>query len=66
MIGTGLLHNLAGYKDALSGPLIIAITAGEDGVSEVIEIRMPVDPELTDRILVVSESGKPLKRLAPM
>ena len=66
MIETGLLQNLAGYKDAVLGAHVISITAGEDGVSEVIEICMPVGQEQADRILVVSGSGKPLKLLTPM
>lgn len=48
MIETGLLQNLVGYKDAVPGAHVISITAGEDSISEVIEISMQVDPEQAD------------------
>ncbi len=63
---TGILQNLVGYKDDVLGALVIKITAGEDSVSEVIEISIPVNPELVDRVSVVSESGTALKFLEPM
>jgi len=66
LLETGVLQNVTGYKGDVLGAEIISVTTAADSTSEVIEISVPIDPELADRVSVVSPSGRPLKLTDPM
>lgn len=63
---TGILRNVTGYKGDVLGAEIISVTAAADNSSEIIEISVPVDPELADRVVVISPTGRPLKLDSPL
>lgn len=63
---TGILKNVAGYQGDVLGAEIVSVTITDDGLSELIEISIPLDPELADQVSVVSSSGQRVKLKAPM
>jgi len=63
---TGVLQNIFGYQGDVLGAEVTSVTATADNTSEVIEISVPVDPELVDRVKVVTPSGKPVKLDSPL
>ncbi len=63
---TGVLQNVTDFKGDVLGARIISISTDEDNLSEIIELIVPIDPELADRVFVVSPSGKPLEIEEPI
>lgn len=58
---TGVLRNVTGYKGDVLGAEVISVSADADNLSEIIELTVPIDPDLADEVTVVTPSGKPLK-----
>lgn len=63
---TGILLNVIGYQGDVLGAEVISVTTAADNSSEIIEISVPVDPELSDRVKVVTPSGQPVKLDSPL
>jgi len=66
VLETGLLKNVTGHQGDVLGAEVISVTTTDDGLSEAIEISIPIDPELVDRVSVESSSGQRLKLKKPM
>ena len=66
VLETGLLRSDTGYQGDVLGAEIISVTTTDDGLAELIEISIPIDPELADRISVISPSGQRIKLKNPM
>ena len=66
VLETGLLQNVTGYRGDVLGAEIISIRLDEKSLEELIEISIPLDPELADRVSVVSTSGKRIKVNRPL
>jgi len=60
------LKNVTGYEGDVLGAEVVSVSPGSTNASEVIEIRVPVDPELADRITVITPAGKKVKLDKPM
>jgi len=54
---TGVLQNVIGYRGDVLGAEVISVFASEDDLWEIIELSIPIDPNLADRVSVVSPSG---------
>jgi hypothetical protein len=66
VLETGLLKNVTGYQGDVLGAEVILVTTTDDGLSELIEISIPIDPDLADRVSVESFSGQRIKLKKPM
>ena len=66
VLETGLLKNVTGYQGDVLGAEVVSVTTTDDGLSEVIEISIPIDPELADRVSVESPSGQRIKLKKPI
>jgi len=66
VLETGLLKNVAGHQGDVLGAEVTSVTITDDGRSELIEVSIPVDPELADRVSVESLSGQPIKLKKPL
>ena len=66
VLETGLLINVTGYQGDVLGAEVISVTTSGDGLSELIGISIPIDPELADRVSVVSSSGQSIKLKKPL
>jgi len=62
---TGVLQNIVGFEGNLLGAEIISVVADENSNLEKIEISVPVDPELVDKVIVKSASGVKVKLEEP-
>ncbi len=58
---TGILQGVDGYKGDLLGAEVVSINQGENDAFEVIELSVPIDPEVVDQVTVVSPSGQLLE-----
>lgn len=66
IVETGVLQNIVGYKGDVLGAEVISIVTDEANQLEVIELIVPIDPDLADRIDVVSPSGQPIEIEDPL
>lgn len=64
-VETGVLQNVIGYRGDVLGAEVISIYASEDDLSQIIELSIPVDPDLADRVSVVSPSGRRIELESP-
>ena len=55
-----------GYKGDLLGAEVISITSAENDALEVIELSVPIDPEVVDQVSVVGPSGQLLELGEPI
>jgi hypothetical protein len=65
-LDTGVLQNVSGYRGDVLGAEVVSISAGEDDLTQIIELSVPIDPDLADRALVVSPSGKRIELEDPI
>jgi len=63
---TGILQRVDGYKGDLLGAEVISITPAENDALEVIELSVPIDPEVVDQVTVVGPSGQLLELGEPI
>ena len=63
---TGILQRVEGYKGDLLGAEVISITLAENDALEVIELSVPIDPEVVDQVTVVGPSGQLLELGEPI
>jgi len=66
ILETGVLLDVTGYKGDVLGAEVLSISTGEDNVSQIIELSVPIDPDLADRVYVVSPSGKRIELAEPV
>ena len=66
ILETGVLREVTGYKGDVLGAEVLSISTGEDNVSQIIELSVPIDPDLADRVHVVSPSGKQIELADPV
>jgi hypothetical protein len=60
MLETGLLKNTTGYRGDVLGAEVISVVKSEDGKTELIEVRIPLDLEhdQVDQVYVFSSTGQ--------
>ncbi|NCF37813.1 MAG: hypothetical protein GWP56_15765 [Gammaproteobacteria bacterium] len=63
---TVILQRVEGYKGDLLGAEVISITSAENDALEVIELSVPIDPEVVDQVSVVGPSGQLLELGEPI
>lgn len=63
---TVILQRVEGYKGDLLGAEVISITSAENDALEVIELSVPIDPEVVDQVTVVGPSGQLLELGEPI
>lgn len=63
---TVILQRVEGYKGDLLGAEVISITSAETDALEVIELSVPIDPEVVDQVTVVGPSGQLLELGEPI
>lgn len=63
---TVILQRVEGYKGDLLGAEVISITSAETDALEVIELSVPIDPEVVDQVSVVGPSGQLLELGEPI
>ena len=63
---TGILQRVDGYKGDVLGAEVVSVIAGENGASDVIELSIPIDPELADQVTVLGPSGQLLELDEPI
>lgn len=66
LLETGLMQWVEGYKGDLLGAEVVSITPAENDAFEVIEISIPIDPEIVDQVTLVGPSGQLLELDAPI
>jgi len=64
-VETGVLQNVIGYRGDVLGAEVVSIFVSEDDLWEIIELSIPIDPDLADRVSVVSPSGKRIELESP-
>ena len=55
---TAILQRIDGYKGDVLGAEIVSITPGENDALHVIELSVPIDPEIVDQVTVIDPSGQ--------
>jgi hypothetical protein len=63
---TAILQRVDGYKGDLLGAEVVSINPAENDALEVIELSVPIDPEIVDQITVVGPSGQLLELGEPI
>ena len=63
---TGILQRVEGFKGDLLGAEIVSINPAENDAFEVINLSVPVDPEVVDQVTVVDPSGRLLELGEPI
>lgn len=63
---TGILQRVDGYKGDLLGAEVVSVNPAENDTLQVIELSIPVDPEIVDQITVLGPSGQLLELDEPI
>ncbi|UCH40903.1 MAG: hypothetical protein JSU67_04225 [Gammaproteobacteria bacterium] len=63
---TDIIQRIDGYKGDVLGAEVVSITPAENDAFEVIEISIPIDPEIVDQVTVVGPSGQLLELGQPI
>lgn len=63
---TDIIQRVDGYKGGVLGAEVVSITPAENDSLEVIELSIPVDPEVVDQVTVVGPQGQLLELDEPI
>ena len=63
---TAILQRVDGYKGDLLGAEVVSIDPAKNDALEVIELSVPIDPEVVDQVTVMGPSGQLLELDEPI